>query len=71
MQNSDIATVLSLGTTSIQNAVKSARLVRRFCEEGSANAEVAAMLKYAPSDKAPKGAAALLKYLEEADKNSM
>jgi hypothetical protein len=71
VQNSHIATVLSLGTTSVQNAVKGARLVRRFGEEGSANAEVVAMLKYAPADEALKGATALLKYLEEVDKTSM
>ena len=71
MQNSHIATVLGLGTTSVQNAVKGARLVRRFGEKGSANAEVVAMLKYAPADEAPKGATALLKYLEDVDKKYM
>lgn len=71
MQNSHIAAVLGIGTTSVQNAVKGARLVRKFTEEGRVNAEIKVMLDYIPSDAPPKGAAALLKYLEEMERRSM
>jgi hypothetical protein len=71
VKNSHIATVLGIGTTSVQNAVKGAHLVRKFTEEGRVNTEIKVMLDYIPSDGPPKGAAALFKYLEEMERRTM